>query len=522
MNWGLVLILIHFYTNMVYSQDPNTDSVRVLFNKLSQENIYLYQNDHINEINFWIQSIYSIIEVNKFSNNMGLKMCLDSNIQYLDYYIDTTIGGMDIAKITKIEHTIYLKSLNFNHLTEGELADTLLSCNEIYLLKFLFKTINFKYLATKLSNLNNCDSIEEFLNLFYYDSIGSGRYFNLTQNNLNKVRGCNLAYSRYLLRLKMSNLDEKDSLLEGEYNWFIINDTSNVYAKYIINQIYGDEPDSLEINIRNNDSYPDDSTRTALQQLRENEEKLQDSLNEISHWENLSEAEKHQIYVASDTMLWEDGYPSISLGDDGMRFDSLTNEELFVFLTSIDAKSIYDTIKFEYQLNGSPDIIHLRKVFQLLGDRYVYGLFTPNDEQIGIIDNYMNLYSDFIVRDSSFALVSESKSQIIRLWDMVIQKHYQWIDEGNTNLFGFVSAYLNPILNENIIIEMINNADAAQAQGDEDKALRYILVISNVYYSGSFEDENKLKRRPGRNEVETERLANLYVIPAMKRYNLLK
>ena len=58
LNWGLVLILIHFYTNIGYSQDPTTDSVRVLFNKLSQENIYLYQNDHINEINFWIQSIY--------------------------------------------------------------------------------------------------------------------------------------------------------------------------------------------------------------------------------------------------------------------------------------------------------------------------------------------------------------------------------------------------------------------------------------------------------------------------------
>ena len=73
--------------------------------------------------------------------------------------------------------------------------------------------------------------------------------------------------------------------------------------------------------------------------LEEEYMNVRDSLN----WISLKTKVPQYFNAIGDTTLWDDNgdYPMWT-GDDGMRFDSLTNEELFVFLTSIDAKSIYD------------------------------------------------------------------------------------------------------------------------------------------------------------------------------------
>lgn len=83
--------------------------------------------------------------------------------------------------------------------------------------------------------------------------------------------------------------------------------------------------------------------------------------------------------MADTTLMTE--YFSPDLGDDGIRFDTLSNERLFQELENINLNTIKQEYNTEYMVNTQPKVIHLHKIVQLMGDRYIAKSLIPTPSQ---------------------------------------------------------------------------------------------------------------------------------------------
>ncbi|MBK8242609.1 MAG: hypothetical protein IPK88_04220 [Saprospiraceae bacterium] len=232
-----------------------------------------------------------------------------------------------------------------------------------------------------------------------------------------------------------------------------------------------------------------------------------------------------EAYLAyQDTTLWEDnGQVPVWVGEDGMRFDTLNNDELFYWLTQINVSDVYDTVNSYLDLNSSPTIIHLRKIFQLIGDRYIFQGIMPNSSQMIQLGQIIDIYVEYIKQDTISCMHEEATLQIQRLWNLAEFKYIDWPIINNENLNQDFSVAVDFHCTESLLLEMIRRADTYELAGNHDLAFRYIHPLMYIYNFKYIENIGYAipPRRPFRTLEDSNRWCIDYVIPALQRYKLI-
>jgi len=232
--------------------------------------------------------------------------------------------------------------------------------------------------------------------------------------------------------------------------------------------------------------------------------------------------------AAEDSTLYgndNEFYPPIPVGDDGMRFDTITNDSLFYRLEQINLKSVYDTIRTESDLNSNTIVIHLRKLLQIIGDRYLNNTLIPNSSQIAILDQVIDQYTEYIVQDSENIRYRtyESMMQICRLWRLAEHKYIYWPLINSPNLQSTLYYLFKFQANETMIINFIQKADSLNTIGNLEKANIYIAALSTIYNTKYLEPySNEIPpRRPIRSLGDSNRWCKEYIIPTLRRYKYI-
>ncbi len=232
-----------------------------------------------------------------------------------------------------------------------------------------------------------------------------------------------------------------------------------------------------------------------------------------------------EAYLAyQDTTLWGDnGQVPVWVGEDGMRFDTLSNDELFNLLAQINVSNVYDTVNSYLDLNSSPTVIHLRKIFQLIGDRFIYQGIMPNSSQMIQLGQIIDIYVDYIKQDTISCMHEEATLQIQRLWNLAEFKYIDWPIVNNENLNKDFSVAVDFHCTESLLLEMIRRADAYELAGNHDLAFRYIHPLMYIYNFKYIENIGYAipPRRPFRSLEDSNRWCIDYVIPALQRYKLI-
>lgn len=218
-------------------------------------------------------------------------------------------------------------------------------------------------------------------------------------------------------------------------------------------------------------------------------------------------------------------YPPIPIGDDGMRFDTLTNDSLFYRLEHINITAVYDTISTEEDLNSNSTVIHLRKILQIIGDRFLNNTLDPNTSQTALIDQVIDQYTEYIVQDSVNVRdrTYEALMQICRLWRLAEHKYINWPLTNSTELHNTLFFLVKFQANEAMIINFIQRADSLSAIGNLEKATIYIAPLSAIYDVKNIQEHSKEipPRRPLRSLEDSNRWCKDYIIPALRRYNFI-
>jgi hypothetical protein len=233
-----------------------------------------------------------------------------------------------------------------------------------------------------------------------------------------------------------------------------------------------------------------------------------------------------EAYLAyQDTTLWLDnGQVQVVVGDDGMRFDTFNNDELFNKLNQMNFHNIYDTINSYLDLNSSPTILHLRKIFQLIGDRHIFQNTIPNESQMAFLGNMIDMYVEYIKQDTIPCMSDEATNQIQRLWNLAEFKYVDWPLINNEQLNRYFSVAVDFHCTESLLLEMIRRADMYELAGNHDLAFRYIHPIMYIYNFKYIENIGYAipPRRPFRTLDDSNRWCKEYIIPALKRFNLIE
>ncbi len=185
--------------------------------------------------------------------------------------------------------------------------------------------------------------------------------------------------------------------------------------------------------------------------------------------------------------------------DDGRVFSDYTNAELFGIFDSIDIYTAYG----RYDTNGlgrNVEIIWLRKINQIIGDRYLSGELNGDAPEIQhLIEQYEQVLDRMFVRDSffddefthswmlydsfmNFGLEREVKFELLRLWDLPLQTYFRWI-ESDRNSFAQIAAFnMRHLLDETLIEEILRRAQQAKDRGDESTLNNYYSVLSYIRF----------------------------------------
>ncbi|MBK6699771.1 MAG: hypothetical protein IPG55_07685 [Saprospiraceae bacterium] len=254
--------------------------------------------------------------------------------------------------------------------------------------------------------------------------------------------------------------------------------------------------------------------------LEEEYMNVRDSLN----WISLKTKVPQYFNAIGDTTLWDDNgdYPMWT-GDDGMRFDTFSTEEIFNRLAQINFVALYDTIKNEGDLNASATAIHMRKMLQIIGDRNIYRGYIPSSSQMLLLNQLIDLYTEYLMQDTLECMSRESILQMQRLWNLAEYKYIDWPILNNEFLnFQFVNA-VRIHATESLILAMIGRADAYELAGNHDLAYRYIKPLMSIYEAKFIENIGYAMpaRRPFRTLEDSNRWCFDYIIPALQRYKFI-
>jgi hypothetical protein len=220
----------------------------------------------------------------------------------------------------------------------------------------------------------------------------------------------------------------------------------------------------------------------------------------------LSDEDKLYYMVYSDTTLWENGYPTINNGDDAMRFDTFSNAYLINLIRNSNYSEVYDSLRSSEDFNINKNVVHLRKIFQILGDRNTFGSYTPSPQDTGILYAWVDKYYDAVLHSSYLAMQDEAVDQILRLWRLVYPRWVGWLKNENLMERALIKQRIIYMLNEELILDLIARGDAVYTPESPKEAHILADPLLDVFYGVVIPEHLKSTRRPSWSAVDAQRI----------------
>ncbi|MEP7196825.1 MAG: hypothetical protein ABI851_09905 [Saprospiraceae bacterium] len=191
--------------------------------------------------------------------------------------------------------------------------------------------------------------------------------------------------------------------------------------------------------------------------------------------------ELRRYHADHDTTLNNRGTHPGWVGDDGRSFDTLSNDELFYELSLFDYNMLMDTIHTEYGLNSNPRIIHLRKITQLIGDRYQADkliLDSSKEAELNRLFDFCELVLG-IFRNAS-VWNTECENLVFRIWLPFRDRLYSWVTSANPSLRIFSDNFLHLMMDETMARELARLGTEQLDLGNRDLAEKYIAPLQRI------------------------------------------
>jgi len=231
-------------------------------------------------------------------------------------------------------------------------------------------------------------------------------------------------------------------------------------------------------------------------------------------------AELLDYYQHADTTLnsttgKHNGY----FGDDGRRFDTLNNQELIDLLSMYNYQLIADTLVTEADLNSTAQIIHLRKITQLIGDRIITGTLVLDTSQAKEINRLLSFCEQVLAMDTSRAWTEECFSLVFRVWWPFKPMLRSWLTSSNEKLAYYSKYYLHKLINETMARELVQLSGEAIDQGNSSLAERYMAPLQSIDSQWALKDNNRMppRRFVNRTFDESTRWWEEFILPGMVR-----
>ncbi|MBK9993446.1 MAG: hypothetical protein IPP01_05510 [Saprospiraceae bacterium] len=240
----------------------------------------------------------------------------------------------------------------------------------------------------------------------------------------------------------------------------------------------------------------------------------------------LSPDEYREYLALLDTTLhdFNDDYFTPDIGDDGRRFDTLDNVDLFTELLKINL----DELKREYNtvsiINTQPRLIHLQKIVQLIGDRYISKQLIPNASQQSQIDSLLNFIEYNMMIDSNDLWESISIDLMYRLWFLGVPKIKSWIKTDNYALNRFLGQNLHYFADEAMVKELVQKFEDEYATGNKYEATSYLGPLQYIDFLkkvDKYELHLPPRRVPQRTFDQSQEWCEKYIYPAFVKVGWL-
>ncbi len=457
-----------------------------------------------------------------------LVFAVDRFISYRDSLLDET-GYYGISNL-KFEQNFrdhcldfYILHKHFPDLTYNELISYILSNEYLHYLDYLAESKDTNFLKDLIRDTSKRKKMFGYVRLIeIFDSSSMSQFY---FNNSQYFREYDDLYFKLLESAKEKNKPNK--LLPDEESTYLgIFDTSGYRHKMYYYYYFKNGPNPFyfyEDSLHEANRYEDSLkfVEYIMQRQAEQEEyyRINDSINGATIYDRFPAYWKHAY---SDTTLWmSNGSIPVLEVDDGMRFDTLTTAEIFNRLNAIDFHEVYDTAQSMWSLNHKVVTIHLRKIFQILGDRCAYGIFVPDSNQRIILDQWIEDYKYMACNDSLSFKKTEACYQLLRFWRLLYPKLKNWIgiETKCSDGMNCVLQELTKMVTEAMVLDIIADGDAALANGDTARVETLGYFLARVWRDLEIPAHEQLYRRPARTAVETQQWVDAYIYPALVRWN---
>ena len=417
----------------------------------------------------------------------------------------------------------YIYQKKYAELPPEQIISTILSEGALSVLNYLPISKDTSFLIGLIRD--SIFNAKEFAYSNLYRIFDSIQMTNFYHNNSYYFKQDTHLFFKLLVDFK-SNHNPISLELSDEINYISMFDTSEYWQKEYYQYIFKDGPDPI---LKRFDSIywankPEEDRKFEdwkLQKEIEREEfyRINDSISLATIYDRIG---LYWKYAYSDTTLWEaNGSVPVLEVDDGMRFDTLTTEEIFNRLKLIDFHEVYDTAQSMWSLNHKVVVIHLRKIFQLLGDRCAYGLFFPDSSQRLVLDQWIDDYYAMACNDTVFDKKREAGRQLHRMWRLLYPKLKNWIDIEDKCIDGMLGILkqLIYLITEPMVLDIIADGDAAFASGDLAKVSYIGYFLATIWRDVQVPENQRIQRRPVRTATETQHWVDAYIYPALVRWN---
>lgn len=406
--------------------------------------------------------------------------------------------------------------------------------------------------------INSVQSEDEFEFLFTDLLIGSSNeqlinYYNCWERKVNPSHPC-FGKCLNFFKFRLIKNEQIESLYKIQVAKFLANiDTTNIDHLSIKDYIIDGKLTPFQLRMRAEKEQQEnvqDSIVQAIQIMREqriaNIDKNEYAEQEIKNLEDfirswtpsgttptntclyvLDEDEIHDSIARADTTLFEikNKFQYVKAGDDGRRFDTLDNVDLFTELLKINLDELKREYNTESIINTQPRVIHLQKIVQLIGDRYISKQLVPNTSQQSQIDSLLNFIEYNMMIDSNDLWESISIDLLYRLWFLGVPKIKSWIKTDNYALNRFLAQNLHYFADEAMVKELVHKFEDEYATGNKYEATSYLgplVYIDFLMKVDKYELHLPPRRIPQRTFDQSQEWCEKYIYPAFVKVGWLK
>ncbi len=545
-SWLFINTSIYSQNNIEFSKQYCVSSLQDLKLYYSTHNS-LENSDYIsNHVDSIIDHLYNIYfhrddSLVSFINSMGdlIQLRVVDGMTY--------INSPERSLLFYLE--MYIKSLNFEYLQGIERAREILNQGGN----------NLNLLSQGMNNL----TVEDFMQLFNQrDSIDKATLLDISLKKFNKTQldtifeqiENEIYNSIHLLCIKLNYselfpTDQRDSmkvLIKSRFEAIMdttneidllaydsrFNNSKNWLAKVM--KEYEDfdnlEPELDSIEIKHRQEIDEWIANLDWNRMDKNYKAYLENMIQTGEVYNIhffdptdprhTAAELLDYYQHADTTLNSNtGRHNGKIGDDGRRFDTLYNQELIDLLSMYNYQLIADTLVTEFDLNSTAQIIHLRKIPQLIGDRIIIGTFVLDTSQAKEINRLLSFCEQVLAMDTSRAWSEECFSLVFRVWWPFQPMLRSWLTSSNEKLASYSKYYLHKLINETMALELVQLSGEAFDQGNRPLAERYMAPLQSIDSQWALKDNDRMppRRFVNRTFDESIRWWEEFILPGMVR-----